>query len=129
MCSMYWNLMADVACPKCGTVERRELQTHWMGEVGSCTNRYELGQAVEELQGIEGAVVPNDELFITTCQTCPTENSNGFFFHCGAMIEYGAVVRVWEVALDGQQPCICPVPVVGGDLPIHVPECPQWREW
>jgi hypothetical protein len=97
MCSMYWNLMADVACPKCGKVERRELQTHWCGEAGSCVNRYELGQPVEELQGIEAANLPSDELFVTTCGTCPTENSNGYFFDCGARIENGAVVRVWPI--------------------------------
>lgn len=27
-----------------------------------------------------------------------------------------------------QIPCICPVPIVGADLPIHVPECPQWSD-
>lgn len=66
---MYWNIKAEVACPRCGKVEERELQTHWMGEIGSCLNHYRLGEKVEELKGVTAAVLDgtNDD-FITNCR-------------------------------------------------------------
>ena len=60
MCSMYWTLTADIACPNCGVVKEQEMQTHWMGEVGSCVNYYQLGQKIEELKGIQAAVADGE---------------------------------------------------------------------
>lgn len=93
MCSMYWNLHADITCPNCGEIERgAELQTHWNGEYGSCLNRYELGQPVKELAGIEAARLPDaGDDFIGSCDAC------GAFIDFGARIANGAVVEVWPL--------------------------------
>jgi hypothetical protein len=91
VCSMYWSVWADVVCPSCGLEQRCDLQTHFMGEPGSCVNYYELGEPVEELAGVEAATLngENDD-FCAFC-TC------GKFWLLGARIENGAVVAVWAL--------------------------------
>lgn len=78
MCSAYWNLMAEVACPRCGVSEERELQTHWMGDIGSCSNFYTIGQRVDELRNIERAVCDD---FIAECAGC--EKAEHRWQRCG----------------------------------------------
>ena len=97
MCSMYWNLTVDFTCPvpDCGAENvGAELQTHWMGDVGSCSNRYAIGQSVDELDGIEAETLgpggPDD--LIGHCDSCQT------FIDFGARVENGAVVEVWPYA-------------------------------
>lgn len=94
MCSMYWNLVADITCPACGVVtEGAELQTHWMGDVGSCSNRYRLGEPVVELEGVDAARLPDaGDDFIGTC-----DDGCGAWIDFGARIEKGAVIEVWPL--------------------------------
>lgn len=91
MCSAYWNLYADWTCPACGAVNKdAELQTHWMGEVMSCGNRYRLGEPVAELAGIAAATLPDaGDDFIGGCSDC------GLFVDLGGRVVDGAVVEVW----------------------------------
>lgn len=88
MCSAYWNLQATFTCPKCGkVVEDQGIQTHFMGEVGSMLNWYEIGQKVEELKGIERATLSRE--FIGQCRHC---NS---YIDLDGRVENEAVVEVW----------------------------------
>jgi hypothetical protein len=91
MCCEYWTLRVDYDCPLCGSHEKGELQTHWMGDLGSCLDRYEIGQRVVQLHGIEaatlGEVGPDD--FISICRSCRA------FIDWGARIEDESVVSVW----------------------------------
>jgi hypothetical protein len=93
MCSAYWNLIATWTCPKCGHENAdSNLQTHWMGDSGSCSNRYRLGEPVAELEGIASAVLngKNDD-FIASCDDCHE------FIDLGGRIENGTVVEVRPV--------------------------------
>lgn len=91
MCCEYWTLRADYTCPLCGSEEQGELQTHWMGDLGSCLDCYQLGQKVPQLRGIEAATLGADgpEEFISVCRSC-----HGII-DWGARIENEVVVRVW----------------------------------
>jgi hypothetical protein len=93
MCSQYWNLTAEVTCPHCGNVHEDTLQTHWMGEIGSCLNFYVLGERIPELHGIQAAVLDGvvDD-FISDCRAC----GNWSIF--GARIVDEAVVEVFPLA-------------------------------
>lgn len=68
MCSAYWNLNTKVKCPSCKRTSVWELQTHWMGDTGSCLNYYELNENVEELEGIKQADISGR--FIGFCPKC-----------------------------------------------------------
>lgn len=100
MCSAYWNLSAEWTCPACGHVnEDAEIQTHWMGEVGSCMNRYRLGEPVAELAGIADARLPDaGDDFIDQCGGCDV------FVDLGGQIKGGAVVAVWPHRYDVKDP-------------------------
>jgi hypothetical protein len=89
---MYWNLKARVTCPHCGIERDEQLQTHWMGEEGSCLNYYELGQRVTELHGIQAAELDgvNDD-FISSCRQC------GNWSTFGARIVNEAVVELFPL--------------------------------
>ena len=92
MCSSYWTLKAVVECPKCHKTQPMEMQTHFMGEPGSCLNTYEMYQLIPELQGVSVELDGRIDDFITTCpQPCD------YTFLVGAIIEKGAVVRVWPI--------------------------------
>ena len=71
MCSEYWNLNTEITCPHCGVTAELNLQTHWMGDYGSCVNNYRLGDPIAELNGIADAVMDSSDGgyddFITTC--------------------------------------------------------------
>jgi hypothetical protein len=100
VCSAYWNLHAGWTCPACGHENTdAELQTHWMGEPGSCINRYRLGDPVAELAGITAATLPDaGDDFIGDCDEC------GLYVDFGGRIENGAVVEVWPYRFDMRQP-------------------------
>lgn len=107
MCSEYWNLIATFRCPVCAAdVVDAELQTHWQGEVGSCSNRYPLGAQVAELRGITSAVLGPDgsDEFISGGGTWGSRHPCYKWVDLGARIADGAVVEVWPyryTALDG----------------------------
>jgi len=92
MCSQYWNLIAEVECPECHTKEEIELQTHWMGEVGSYVNRYHLGEKVQELRGIKEAVL--DGTTNDLVGDCPNEECEAWL-NVGARIKDEAVTEIW----------------------------------
>lgn len=88
MCSQYWNLEAEVKCPECGRVFVDNLQTHFMGQIESCQNTYQLGQNVPELQGVSVVLDGRINDFIGTCEC-------GAFFDVAARIHMGKVMNVW----------------------------------
>ena len=99
MCSMYWTLIAKEACPSCGEVQEIQMQTHYMGEPGSCLRTYVIGEPVEELQKIEKARLgafeegcPDD--FVDSCNSCNA------WIKFGAEIKDGMVVRIWPYAFE-----------------------------
>jgi hypothetical protein len=97
MCSAYWTLKdVPFTCPSCGVASTIELQTHFMGEPGSCVNYYSLGEPVEELQDIEAVTLgdegPDD--FIGDCPKCHA------WFDFGGRIVKGAVVSAWPIVRD-----------------------------
>lgn len=95
MCSAYWTLQSvTFRCPYCGADNSGDLQTHFMGEPGSCLNYYRMGQPVTELRGIGAATVQPAQGFIGKCDAC------GEYPEFGADIEFGAVVKVWPVATE-----------------------------
>ena len=54
MCSMYWTVRANLPCnrPSCdGHI--REFQTHDYGEIGDCSNFYEVGELVPNLENVK----------------------------------------------------------------------------
>lgn len=89
MCSQYWTLNAKIKCPKCQKGNIWDLQTHFMGDVGSCVNVYELGEKVEELKGISVLLDGKVDDFIGDCPKC------GEFFNLGANIVNGSVEKVF----------------------------------
>jgi hypothetical protein len=91
MCSSYWNLKVEFVCPRCGLTSTDDIQTHFMGEPGSCVNYYGLGEPVAELQGIATATLGPDgpDDFIGICGHCVT------CFDFGGRIEDGRVIEVW----------------------------------
>lgn len=87
---MYWTLDAKVKCPKCSKVKTWDLQTHFMGYMGSCAHYYKLGEKVKELEnltvkfdGIEG------RRFLGDCPNCDG------MFDLGAEIIKGKVENVF----------------------------------
>jgi hypothetical protein len=91
MCSAYWNLMAELPCPGCGDVRERELQTHFMGDAGSCVNYYRLGDEVEELRGVTVSLDGRIDDFTAGCDSCKSH------WDVGGEIVDGKVVRVWNL--------------------------------
>ena len=93
MCSMYWTVKAEAPCPECGSRRMRELQTHWLGEIGSCLNVYALGEPVLELEGIRTAVIDGlgDRAFVDSCEDCKA------FTHYGGRVEDESIVEVWPI--------------------------------
>lgn len=107
MCSMYWTLLVNgLWCPTCGGRGRGrtrvvntladaapewELQTHFMGEPGSCVNYYRLGQAVPELKGVTVRLDGTNDDFVGSCPHCDA------FLLFGAEILRSVVVAVWPL--------------------------------
>ena len=88
MCSQYWNLNIDLTCPKCGKKSEWNLQTHFMGQIGSCVNYYTLDQQIVELKGVTVKLNGENDDFIGDCEKC------GEFFDLGAEIKKGKVMQV-----------------------------------
>ena len=91
MCSAYWNLEAIVTCPQCHKRKTWTLQTHFMGDFGSCVNHYTLGEPVEELADMNVRLDGMQEGFIGNCPKC------GASFDFGANIIGGKVEQVFPV--------------------------------
>lgn len=85
---MYWNLNTRLKCPNCGKVSLWNLQTHFMGEVGSCLNNYKLKEKVEELKGVSVLLDGRIDDFIGDCEYCDK------FFDLGGEIKDGKVEKV-----------------------------------
>lgn len=89
MCSQYWNLNTKVKCPNCGKTRVWNLQTHFMGDIGSCVNEYKLGEKVDELDTVSVVLDGTNDDFIGDCPNCDK------FFDFGAEIVEGKVERVF----------------------------------
>jgi transcription elongation factor Elf1 len=84
MCSQYWTLKdIEFTCPFCGEGSVVELQTHFMGEIGSCSNYYKLFERVPELRNM---TISLEDDFTVICPKCRN------LFDCGAEIKDGVVV-------------------------------------
>lgn len=84
MCSAYWTITdINFTCPSCKEVSVIDLQTHFMGEVGSCSNYYKLFEHVPELRNMS---VTLEDDFIGDCPKCKN------FFDFGAEISDGMVI-------------------------------------
>lgn len=89
MCSQYWNLYTNIICPKCERKSKWNLQTHFMGDFGSCVNHYKLGEKVDELKGVDVLLDGRIDDFIGDCPKC------GNYFDFGANIVKGKAERVF----------------------------------
>jgi hypothetical protein len=93
MCTRFWNLKARFVCPSCGETVENQLQTHWLGDDGSCIDHYAIGERAWELRGILSAIVDGTH-----------DNFSGHCERCDASIDFGArvlneaVVDVWPLA-------------------------------
>ena len=90
MCSSYWTLKeVELKCPKCKKVSIWELQTHFMGQIGSCLNYYKLKEKIFELKGIKEAILDDEnDSFIGECPYC---NEYVYF---GAKIKDEAIYEI-----------------------------------
>ncbi len=89
MCASYWNLDTKIKCPKCGKITVWNLQTHFMGYLGSSEHYYKLGEKIHELEGITVLLDGRVNDFNGDCEDC------GRLFDVGAEIVKGKVKRVW----------------------------------
>jgi hypothetical protein len=89
MCSAYWNLTAVVKCPDCKKAAIWNLQTHFMGDFGSCVHEYKLGEEVIELKGVTVLLDGGIEDFIGNCPLC------GALYDVGGEIVDGRIKRVF----------------------------------
>src|SRR5258708_15758111 len=70
MCASYWNPTTKMAWPKCGQTTTWELQTHFMGELGSYSHMYTIGETIPELQGVSVLLDGRIDDFIGGCPNC-----------------------------------------------------------
>lgn len=91
MCSQYWNLTADIAAPCGHEVKQANLQTHFMGEYGSCSNYYNLGDQVPELRDYTGFIAGDPDGLIGDCDKCDG------WFTVNVEAQAGRVVRVVSI--------------------------------
>lgn len=89
MCASYWNLDTKIKCPNCCKVGKWNLQTHFMGDFGSCINFYKLGQTIPELKGITVTLDGKIDDFIGDCPSCDK------LFDLGGAIVDGRVEKVY----------------------------------
>lgn len=89
MCASYWNLDTKIQCPACGKTTVWNLQTHFMGYLGSCEHFYKLNEEIDELEGVDVLLNGRIDDFIGDCEKC------GKFFDIGAKIVKGKVKKVW----------------------------------
>src|ERR1035438_4211069 len=83
MCASYWNLdVPNLICPKCNTKSVSEnLQTHYNGESGDCTQYYKLNEPVPNLGNMTGKLSNHGDWFVTQC------------FKCNASLDYDGIIR------------------------------------
>jgi hypothetical protein len=93
----YWNLNVQTNCPN-GHGGSRSLQTHFLGEEGSCTFYYELGEVVPELRRVSVVLDGTNDEFIGWCNTCRRT------YRFGAEITDGRVLRVWPLDVADNAP-------------------------
>ncbi|MDO8618591.1 MAG: hypothetical protein Q7R49_01445 [Candidatus Daviesbacteria bacterium] len=86
---MYWNLDTEMKCPKCGKTTLWNLQTHFMGDLGSFGHPYKLGEKIQALGNMTILLDGKINDFTGDCDKC------GRFFDVGAEIVDGIVIRVW----------------------------------
>lgn len=86
---MYWTLYAKVKCPKCGNTKTWDLQTHFMGYMGSCQHYYKIGKKVDELESVSVVLDGKIDDFIGDCPSCDA------MFDLGAEIIDGKVGKVF----------------------------------
>ncbi len=86
---MYWNLDTKIKCPGCGKTTLWNLQTHFMGDWGSYSHVYKLGEEIPELEGVNVALDGRIDEFKGDCEKC------GRLFTIGADIVEGKVTKVW----------------------------------
>lgn len=91
MCSLYWNLNTKLTCPDCGKESLWNLQTHFMGDFGSCINKYKLDQKVDELKDVTVSLDGKEEGFCGHCSQCHK------FFDFGGEINNGKVTKVFFI--------------------------------
>ncbi len=89
MCASYWNLKAKMTCLCCGKTTIWELQTHFMGELGSYSHIYTTGETIPELQGVSVRLDGRIDDFIGDCPKCEA------LFDVGAEIVEGKVTEVF----------------------------------
>jgi len=89
MCASYWNFEAKMTCPRCGETTTWEMQTHFMGYVGSCENHYTIGETIPELQGVSVRLDGRIDDFSSDCPKCDA------IFDVGAEIMEGKVIEVF----------------------------------
>ena len=99
MCSRYWNLDTEIVCPKCNKKSIWNLQTHFMGEVGSSGNYYKLEENIPELKNTNIVLDGKNDSFCGDCPKCGTDanNANWVLYDFGAEIVDGKVVKIWRL--------------------------------
>lgn len=88
---MYWNLNARIGCGHCHHEFDDSLQTHYLGEAGSCVNYYDLHEPVEELHGTSVLLDGSQDDLCAICPNCKA------FLLFGAEIVSGCVERIFPI--------------------------------
>lgn len=89
MCSAYWTVTdINFTCPFCNEDSVIDIQTHFMGDVGSCSNYYKLFEQVPELQNVSATLADD---FTGSCPKCNN------FFDFGAGIKDGKVISTYVI--------------------------------
>jgi hypothetical protein len=91
MCASYWNVKATLLCPACGKEDKWELQTHFMGYMGSCQHEYTLGKEVDELEGVTVLLDGRIADFSGSCPKCDAR------FDVGANIVAGKIEKLFII--------------------------------
>lgn len=92
MCSQYWTLKdVEFICPHCGSKEKDNIQTHFLGDVGSCVNYYSIDEDIDELSGWSGTIEPPLDDFIGGCSNC----KETVWF--GALALNGHITNIWPL--------------------------------
>lgn len=89
MRTKYWNLNTRIKCPNCGKNSMWNLQTHFMGDFGSCLNEYKLNEKVKELGNISVTLDGKNDDFIGSCDYCDK------YYDFGADIKESRVEKVY----------------------------------
>src|SRR2546428_5351827 len=91
MCSQYWHLKASMRCPVCDKETVWDFTTHFMGDIGSYSHEYGLGNTVDELKGVTVLLDGRIDALTGECPHCEA------VFDVGAEIVDGKVTRVFPL--------------------------------